>query len=354
MIQVAAAATAAEVWFGIALFAFAMFATAVLSACAIRYARRRDMLDHPGPRRSHALPTPRGGGVAPVLVLLGGGIALVAGDSLSRSDLGVCLIALAIIAAIGWLDDHRPLSAALRLPVHMLAGLIASLALMGSPQTPAQIVVTSGCAVLIAGFVNAWNFMDGINGLATSQAGLVVAALLIGGGAAGAWLDGSWRGFGWLLIAAMLGFLPFNFPRARIFLGDVGSGALGFVVSCLLVRAVVAGGLSWRLAWLPASAFLLDAGLTLLWRIARGKRWWRPHREHLYQWLVRSGCSHVSVTGWYALWTIVAGALMLIAAGGGAVGVWISVGALLFGCLFWMWLRSRLWKTARLRIRPHR
>ena len=349
MIQANAAATAAEVWLGIALFAVAMIATAVLTACAIRYAQRLNMLDHPGQRRSHALPTPRGGGVAPVLVLLGGGIALVAGDPLSRSSLGVCLIALAIIAAIGWLDDHRPLSAALRLPIHLLAGLIASLALMGIPQTPEQIAVTAGCAILIAGFVNAWNFMDGINGLAASQAGLVAIILLIGSGAAGAWLDESWRGFGWLLVAAMLGFLPFNFPRARIFLGDVGSGSLGFVIACMLVRAVVAGGLPRTLAWLPASAFLLDAGLTLLWRIARGKRWWRPHREHLYQWLVRSGCSHVSVTGWYALWTIAAGALMRVVFGRDTVGVWISVGALLFGCLFWMWLRNRVWMISR----PH-
>jgi UDP-N-acetylmuramyl pentapeptide phosphotransferase/UDP-N-acetylglucosamine-1-phosphate transferase len=329
------------------VFAAGAVATAALTELARRYALRRELLDHPGYRRSHTRTTPRGGGIAPVLALLAGGGVLLAIDPSSQADLGICLLGLASVAGIGWLDDHRPLPAWLRLLVHLLAAWAASLALIGMPQTTLQIGWIAIATIAVAGLVNAWNFMDGIDGLAASQAGLITIALVIGAGSAGWWLDGTWRGFGWLLLAAVLGFLPFNVPRARIFLGDVGSGALGFVVACLLLRAVVAGGLAWPLAVLLPSAFLIDAGLTLGLRVARGKRWWRPHREHLYQWLVRSGRSHVQVTSAYALWTVAVAAVAIMTRESGGVGVWISAGALLSGCLSWLWLRKCIWMAKR-------
>ena len=347
MISTTTAAIAADASFTAALLSGGAIASMGLAALARRYALRRELLDHPGHRRSHDVPTPRGGGIAPVIVLFAGGLALLAFDPSSKRHLGVCLLGLAIVAGIGWLDDHRPLPAWSRLLVHLVAGSLAGIALIGIAQTPLQMAAIAACAVGVAGFVNAWNFMDGIDGLAASQASLVVVVLLIGGGSAGTWLDGAWRGFGWLLVAAVLGFLPFNFPRARIFLGDVGSGALGFVVACLLLRAVVAGGMAWPFVALLPSAFLIDAGLTLLSRLWRGKRWWRPHREHLYQWLVRTGRTHVHVTGAYALWTAAAGAVAVVAARNSEIGVRISGGALLSGCFLWMWVRKWIWMAAR-------
>jgi len=152
------------------------------------------------------------------------------------------------------------------------------------------------------------------------------------------------------LVAGCLGFLPFNVPRARIFLGDVGSGALGFLVAALLIAA-------WRLevAPLPAlallpSAFLLDAGLTLSQRIATGKRWTEPHREHLYQWLVRSGASHVAISAWYGVWTLGMGLLASWLRLQESTPAWIiCVGVYLAGALIWWHCRSHLAARARRR-----
>jgi UDP-N-acetylmuramyl pentapeptide phosphotransferase/UDP-N-acetylglucosamine-1-phosphate transferase len=339
----------------LAVFVCGAVASSAFTALARRYAQQRQLLDHPGQRRSHSVPTPRGGGIGPVLVLLGGSALLVAFDRQSHPALGICMLGLAAVAGIGWMDDHRPLPAWLRLAVHLGAALAASIALIGLPHTPLEAIVVLASTLVVAGLVNAWNFMDGIDGLAASQASMVAIILLFGSCLLGRWLDGAWWDIALLLLAATLGFLPFNIPRARIFLGDVGSGALGFVVACLLLRAVVAGGLPWLLALLPVSAFVVDAGMTLLLRVVHGKPWWRPHREHLYQWLVRSGLSHVHVTCCYALWTLAAGALTVaLSQCSPADGSLIGSGALLCGCLLWMWLRNRLWMAARHRPKHHR
>ncbi|HTD28137.1 MAG TPA: glycosyltransferase family 4 protein [Xanthomonadaceae bacterium] len=345
--------------FALVLFACGACVSALLTALARQYALRRQLLDQPGQRRSHAVATPRGGGIGPVLVLLGGGVLFVATGLQSQLPLIVCLLGLAAVAGIGWVDDHRPLPARLRLAVHLGVALAVCTTLIGVPWigvpgTPAQFAFIVASTVVMAGLVNAWNFMDGIDGIAASQAGLVALVLLVGSSIAGAWLPGAWWNLGLLLLAAVTGFLPFNYPRARIFLGDVGSGALGFMVAVLLLRAVMTAGLPWPLAALLVSAFVVDAGMTLLLRILRARAWWRPHREHLFQWLVRSGCTHAQVTGWYAVWTLAAGALAVVAARcGPAVGVAVSSGAILSGCLLWVWLRNRLWIAARRRPRRH-
>ncbi|MEO8742855.1 MAG: glycosyltransferase family 4 protein [Lysobacteraceae bacterium] len=332
----------------IAVFACGIAASAVLTEAARRYALRRQLLDHPGQRRSHVVPTPRGGGIGPVMVLLAGGALLIAHGGTANTAFLACLLGIAAIAGIGWFDDHRPLPAMLRLLVHLLAAFAAAITMIGTPHDPMQLAWITIATLGIAGLVNAWNFMDGIDGLATSQAGLVTLVVLVGSCIGGNWLDDAWWIFGLLLLAAIIGFLPFNFPRARIFLGDVGSGTLGFAIACLLLQATMTGGLSWPLAMLPVSAFLIDAGMTLSLRVVRGKAWWLPHREHLYQWMVRSGRSHVSVTGWYAFWSLCAGAIAI------GISVFsrrfedeIAGGTILCGIGIWMWLRKRIWKAAR-------
>ncbi len=331
-----------EFLFALVLFGCGLVASGVLTALARRYALHQQLLDHPGQRRSHTASMPRGGGIGPVVVLLAGGSVLMTLDPQSRQSLGTCLIGLIAVAGIGWFDDHRPLPAWLRLAVHLGSALAVSVALMGMPQTAMQIGVIAASTVVLAGLVNTWNFMDGIDGLATSQAALVALFALLGG-----WLDGAWSHFALLLFAATLGFLPFNTPRARIFLGDVGSGALGFAIACLLLRAIASGAMPWPLAAVMVSAFLIDAGMTLLLRIVRGKAWWRPHREHLYQWMVRGRYTHAQVARWYALWTLTAGALAIGSKRCGPAFLnALSVSTLLCGCFVWMWLRNRLWIAA--------
>jgi len=348
MILATAVRPEAEWMVALVALVFGACASALLTALARHYALRRELLDHPGQRRNHAIPTPRGGGLGPVVVLLVGGTVLAVMDSQARSGLATFLIGLGMVAGIGWIDDHRPLPAWLRLAVHLGAATAVSIALVGMPLAPLQWAMIALSTVVVAGLVNAWNFMDGINGIAASQAGLVAIILLAGGAFGGGWLAGGWWFLGWLLVAATLGFLPFNIPRARVFLGDVGSGALGFAVASLLLRAVVAGRLPWPLALLLVSAFLVDSGVTLLSRILAGKAWWLPHREHLYQWLVRSGYTHLQVTRWYALWTLAAGALAIASARcGQAVTALVGIGTLSCAALLWMWSRNRLWIAAR-------
>jgi len=327
----------------LALLLGAMPASALLSALAIAYAKQRRMLDLPGPRRSHDAPTPRGGGIAPVLVLLAGGAWVASRDAEGGVSMAVCLSGLALVAGIGWLDDHRPLPASLRLAIHVMAALAAAVVLQVREYGDSDVFLLALATFVVAGLVNAWNFMDGIDGLATTQCGLVVAAMLAGG-----WLSGAWKDLAWLALGAIAGFLPFNLPRARIFLGDVGSGALGYLVGMLLLRAVTTHAVPWTIALLPAAAFLVDAGLTLARRVFRGRRFWRPHREHLYQWLVRRGWSHGRVDVAYAVATLAASALAVrFAHAGCAVASAVSAGAVLFGGLSWMGIRKSLWTTAR-------
>jgi UDP-N-acetylmuramyl pentapeptide phosphotransferase/UDP-N-acetylglucosamine-1-phosphate transferase len=192
---------------------------------ARRYAIRRELIDHPGERRSHDVPTPRGGGIAIVIALL------VAACVLGwRNPQQIVLIAgfttgLLLVAGIGMVDDHKPLSPWLRLGVHAVAAATFALAVAGASGD----LMTSLIAfVAVMVLTNVWNFMDGINGIAATQAALVAGGLVLV-------IGGTWGWMALALMAACLGFLPFNFPKARIFLGDVGSGALGFAVAAFIV-----------------------------------------------------------------------------------------------------------------------
>ncbi|OEY99231.1 MULTISPECIES: glycosyltransferase family 4 protein [Stenotrophomonas] len=262
---------------------------AVLTACARYYALRRNLLDQPGERRSHGVATPRGGGIAIVLTLL---LAVVAGAVCwpqARTALLVFGLGLALVAGIGWWDDHRPLPAVRRLLVHVVAASLLAGLVWNATGNPWQ---TALALLFTTSLINIWNFMDGINGIATTQAILAGAAFALV-------LPGPLALAGVVLALACLGFLPFNFPRARIFMGDVGSGALGYAVAALVCLASVATTVSWLLLLVPLTAFLVDAGFTLLARMLSGQRWMEPHTQHLYQRAVKGGATHTSVTGMY-------------------------------------------------------
>ena len=299
-----------------------LLAGAVLSALltwlSIQYAHRLALLDLPGQRRSHSVPTPRGGGVGIVIaVLVGLIVASISGHSGLLGESAI--VPVFLVAAVGWIDDHRGLSARIRLLVHLVAVLILYFPLFrfleflatgqmsgsggASPNTTpwttyALLSLFALTFVLLnLWFINLHNFMDGINGLLASQAIFVFVVL--------SWLvPGDGKIILMLCAGAVVGFLPFNFPRARIFMGDVGSGALGLLIACAVVFQLLSFQGSVFSGLIACSAFVTDATCTLLSRMLRGRRWYSAHREHLYQWLVRSGFSHARVVAFYMGWNL--------------------------------------------------
>ena len=193
----------------------------------------------------------------------------------------------------------------------------------------ASLLAAFGAFALGLGLVNAWNFMDGIDGLAASQ------ALLCGLGLAFVLVD-PLTALAIAIAGACLGFLPSNLPRAKVFLGDVGSGALGFLMAVLLAGGFaerpVAG---WPILLLAPMAMLVDAGLTLLWRMRRGDRWWHAHAQHLFQRSSRRH-GHARVCLAYALWTLAAIGLMIGLQGqSDSLALVISIAALAASGLLW-------------------
>ena len=298
---------------------------------ARRYALRRALLDQPGERRSHQVATPRGGGIGIVVSLLLALGWLAMTNPAHAAMLLSTAVGVALVAGIGWADDHRPLSPWPRLLVQALAAALLAWGVHAEGGSVVAMVLAWTAAMVLA---NVWNFMDGIDGLAASQALLVAIGygLLAGAGIA-AWLA-------FALAAACLGFLPFNLPRARVFLGDVGSGALGYALAALGSWLALGEGSRSPLLLLPLSAFLIDASLTLAARAFGGQRWWLPHAEHAYQHWARRIRSHGKVTLAYAGWTALACAGMLA---GRTVAPAFIIPALLAVCLAggmgWAYLR---------------
>jgi len=279
---------------------FACLLSALITFWTRRYALRRQIVDLPDEqRRSHQQPTPRGGGVGIVIVLL---ITLLTFSLYAPSARIPALLSaagLALVAGIGWWDDHRHIPAYWRFAVHIIAALLLAAATLhaGSGWMVAALVAFSALVL-----INVWNFMDGIDGIAASQA--MIAAIGY------ALLDAPGALLGWFLAAALAGFLPFNFPRAYIFLGDVGSGAIGYALALLIALNLVNPPPHPELLLLPISVFMTDASLTLLRRVARGEPWWQAHVQHAYQRWAKGKGAHPPVTLVYALATAIATWLM--------------------------------------------
>ena len=310
------------------------FASALVGTWGLRrYALTKGLMDQPGQRRSHTVATPRGGGMSIVLVVLGA--TLVAAWMVPSERvllLGFCA-GLMLVAGIGWWDDHTPLPAALRLAVHMTASAWLGAILHHAGASLPEAAFTAIASVVL---INVWNFMDGINGLAGSQALLaaIAYALVLP------------PPTGWVAVAlagACLGFLPFNFPRAGIFMGDGGSGALGYMLAALMACAIHLGVANLGWAWLPLTVFLVDAGFTLVARMRARQAWWQPHAQHVYQALARKTGSHSWVTLGYAFYS---GFLVCIFLSIGAikrsVAALIVVTGLAFAVATWFFLRRKL------------
>jgi Fuc2NAc and GlcNAc transferase len=277
------------------------FVIAVLLTTMVRrVAVTRALLDVPNARSSHDVPTPKSGGLAIVMASLCSAGALYA---FGVVDLGL-LCALSggglAVAVIGFADDRRPLPPAARLLVHVAAAIWALQMLGGLPPLwmGAHIVSTSSLGYAIGALgivwvVNLFNFMDGIDGLAASEAAFVALAGAVLAGQGGSLAATS---VALAFAAACCGFLVFNWPPASIFMGDVGSGYLGYMVGVLAVAIARSDPVAlW--AWLVlGGVFFVDATVTLLRRLFRGERVYQAHRCHGYQWLARRWRSHRAVT----------------------------------------------------------
>lgn len=253
-------------------------------------------------------------------------------------------MALASVAAVGFWDDHRALPALPRLLVHLGAAAVLVWPLLETfPPLFAWLL-----ALLLVGWlaamVNFWNFIDGINGLASIQAAWVCLAIGLYLGSQGGTGVALW---GVMLSATILGFLPFNLPAARIFLGDVGSGFLGLAVAALMLFSWVDGNLGLPALVILPSAVLIDAGATLLLRMAAGRRWYTAHRSHLYQWLARRGRSHPHIVLMSLAWNLPTTALALTLGAredGYAIAAAVAVYAVGLGG--WWGMRTRLRREA--------
>ena len=286
----------------------AALGSSLLTGAVRRYALRSDLLDVPNERSLHRTPIPRGGGLAIALVTLGG---LTAAALLSRipAQVGWALgVGGALVAAVGWLDDRRGVSARLRAAVHLIAAGWAAYWIWGELSLAALAGV-----VCIIWAINLYNFMDGIDGLAGAEAGsvgIIAGALFLMAG------RDDLAVVAFLVAAAATGFLGWNWPPARIFMGDVGSGFLGFTFGALALIADRSGALPLALGLLLAGVFAFDATITLLRRMARGERWQEAHRSHAYQRLVQAGRTHAEVTSGVLLVNLVLGVLAWLARSG--------------------------------------
>jgi UDP-N-acetylmuramyl pentapeptide phosphotransferase/UDP-N-acetylglucosamine-1-phosphate transferase len=300
------------------------------------------LLDHPNERSLHSAPTPRGGGLGVLL-----GVAVAGGMVAWRYGISATALwsvaAMTLLAIVSYLDDRYTLPAGARLLAHIASSgmlVLGGLAMNGftlpgvawhwGPWVGAALTVP-----FVVWMINLYNFMDGMDGFAGGMAVIGFAAFAALGG-----LHGS-AVFAWLSLAvsmAAAGFLIFNFPPARIFLGDVGSAPLGLMAAGFSLWGVREEVFPLWVALLIFSPFVVDATITLLRRVVTGERIWEAHRTHCYQRLVQAGWGHRKTL-------MLEYAMMLGCAG---TGLWIGrqsapvqwavlvAWAGLYGGLFWM------------------
>jgi Fuc2NAc and GlcNAc transferase len=316
------------------------FLSLALVAGFHRYALAKGLIDIPNARSSHQIPTPRGGGIVFVGLWLGAALLSWTQGELSSEAVFLLLPGASLVAAIGYGDDHYDLSPLWRAFAQLMAALITVYFLFAFDATdrnwdlPARYwLVILGIVFALVWSINLFNFMDGTDGLAGMEACFVFTM-----GGWWLWQAGAeeYAYLAWVLVAAVAGFLVWNWPPARIFMGDGGSGFLGFLVA---VFALV-GEMGWNipvLLWLIVyGVFWFDATVTLLRRILAGERWYSAHRSHAYQRLHQAGWPHskvlLAVSG---INMVLAGAALWANENRGAIpGVFLATLVLLVGA-YW-------------------
>lgn len=263
------------------------------------YALKKNIIDNPNERSSHSVPTPRGGGVAVVCSYLLALAVLIYNQQLTL-HIGLTLMAAGfVIALLGFLDDHGHINSMLRLAIHFLVAISVVISLGGFSEVTAFNGLALGfsaniiAVLFLVWLLNLYNFMDGINGIASVEAITTTVSMAILYAVLNTPLNSDIL---WLLAACVFGFLLWNFPKAKIFMGDACSGFLGLTLGILALIALKEN-LALFCAWIIClGVFVVDATYTLIKRVLSGYKMYDAHRSHSYQILSRKWGSHTPVT----------------------------------------------------------
>ena len=286
-----------KVWTVIAFAVGTAFAVAALATGWLASRRPAGwFVDSPGERSLHDRPVSRAGGIA-ILAGLAAGLLIVATLESPGPGHGWILAGALAIVCISFVDDVHPVSPAIRIVFHLAAGgcvVLAglsptALAFPGGALELGAVASSAFTVLFVAWVVNLYNFMDGMDGFAGGMAAIgftAVAVLCVQRDA------GAAAAVGLVVAAASLGFLPFNFPPAKIFMGDLGSSLLGYLAAVMMMWAKDAASVPLWTSVLVFSPFIVDASITLVRRIIAGEKPWQPHRSHFYQRLVLLGWGH--------------------------------------------------------------
>lgn len=314
-------------WLLTAVFA----ASWVLTLLLRRYAVAKSLLDIPNERSSHSVPTPRGGGVAIVISFLLALPCLSSLELLGSEALYGLLGSGLFVAVIGWADDHGHIAVKWRLLGHFVAAAWALYWLNGFPPMDFfGVKVDMGwfgnfiALIYLVWMLNLYNFMDGIDGLASAEAISVCLGMCLVN-----WIYGSVELVWGLLalVAAVCGFFCWNIPPARIFMGDAGSGFLGLTLGVIGISLASNPLLFW--SWvILLGVFVVDATFTLIARFVEGAKIYDAHRSHAYQYAVRRFDSHAKVVGAVilinVLWLLPISILVAMGMVHGVVGVFVA------------------------------
>ena len=288
---------------------------------------RRRIVDVPNERSSHVVPTPRGGGLS---IAVAATVAIAIGADVPATGRVALAAAPLAYGLLGFADDLQPVTAERRLGMQLLLSLGTSVLILDDLTGPLlwQMFFAVAVVIWVVGYVNAFNFMDGLNGIASGTAIISGATW----STIGRWHDvGSLHVAGAVLVLATASFVPMNFPRSRIFLGDVGSYFLGSWCAVCVVLGVRAGIPPVSMV-APMLAIGGDATWTILRRARRGEQLMVAHRDHVYQRLVRHGWPHAAST--LAVLTVgVLGSLVGLAVVESDVGARSVAALLLLGIL---------------------
>lgn len=263
------------------------------------YALKKNIIDNPNERSSHSIPTPRGGGVAVVVSYILGVMLLIYLDYLSQ-HVGLTLIVSGfIIALLGFFDDHGHINSMFRLAIHFMVaiGVVVSLGGFSEVKILNNFLLGFSANIIAVLFLvwllNLYNFMDGINGIASVEAITTLMSMAVIYFIFNIQLNIEIL---WLLSACAFGFLLWNFPKAKIFMGDACSGFLGLTLGILALIALKEN-LALFCAWIIClGVFIVDATFTLIRRVSSGYKMYDAHRSHSYQILSRKWNSHTPVT----------------------------------------------------------
>ena len=329
--------------------------SALVTHRLVRAGSRRWLLDHPNERSLHQRPTTRSGGLAITLAVLLGGIGI--GFLTSESDQLLWLgIGSLIIVTVSFRDDLSHVHPAIRISVHFLVALmlvfvgfaIDAVVLPGLRWQLFPWLATVVTCLYVAWLINLYNFMDGMDGFAGGMGVFGFGTLAVLGA-----LDGQavFAGLSGVIAAAAGGYLLFNFPPARIFMGDAGSSLLGFLAAGLSLWASAAGIFPLWIAVLVFSPFIVDATFTLGRRLWRRERFLEAHKSHCYQRLVQLGWGHRKTVLWEYLLMMLCSVSAVVALTIGPtqqwwlLTFWIIVYVILIALVNWLQRRVRSHET---------